>query len=90
MHALNHVGFFGLVAEQSARGLVLVNECQLAASRVQEDLVDHLVRPSRVHHGSVEDDEPKTDHDRQHDGVASVKGVFLDQKCQYRQRHHKP
>ncbi len=83
MHTLHHVSLLSLMAEQSSCGLVLVDKGELAASLVEQHLVNHPIRTARIDHSTVENGEPGDDHDRQHDRICSIEWVLLDQEAKY-------
>ena len=90
VEALDHVCFFCLMTEDSPRRLILVHKGELTAGLVEQDLVDHAVRSSRIPHGAVEDNEPHADHDGKHDRVRPIERIFLDQHCKDSERHQEP
>lgn len=52
---LNHQGLLDRVLPHLPEELVLVDEGQLCASRVKQDLVDHVIRASAIPDRSIKD-----------------------------------
>ena len=51
--------------------------------------MNHVVSPSRVLSKSVESGHKCDDHDGQHDGICSIKGIFPDQVTKHQERNRK-
>ena len=80
---LDHKGSLSLVGAQLAEELVFVNECDLCACGVHQDLMHHVVGHARVINHADENESPCRDHDWQHDRVGPVKRIFANQVCQH-------
>ncbi len=63
VHALHHMRLLSLVTENPPCCLILVDECKFRTGLIEQNLVDHTIGSSRVYNGSVQDDEPQTNHD---------------------------
>lgn len=86
VQSLNHVRLLGLVAENTPRSLILVDECQLTACLIQQDLMDHAISPTRVDNSTVQREEPSSDHYRQHYRVGPVEWILLNEDGKYDER----
>lgn len=75
----HHERLLGLVVPHPSEELVLVNKSQLCARGVHQDLVDHHVGDLGVLYHAGDEGETSQHHGWEHDGVALVERVFLDQ-----------
>ena len=89
-HLRDQHASFRHVRAQLTGQLVFVDESQLDACGVKQDLMYHVVGALGVLDHAVKEDEPRGHHDREHDWVGPVEWILLDQVSKNRQRHCEP
>ena len=90
MHALHHVCLFSHMSKNASCCLVLVDERQFRSCLVEQDLLDHAVGATGVHHRAIQSCNPGRNHDRKHDRVSTVEGILLDQDSKGDQGDNEP